>query len=167
MCTGRFHLFTLERNPVKTQYWLMKTEPDVYSISDFQRDKTTIWEGVRNFQARNFMKSMKKGDLVLFYHSNCDDKGVVGIGQVHRESFPDPSGTNPKSEYYDERCQKNPELWMTVELKWSKNFRRLVSLEDIKNTVELSEMRLVKKGNRLSVLPVTEKEFSIIAKKGE
>src|SRR3990167_6710771 len=100
-------------------YWLMKSEPETYSIADLKKDKKTAWEGVRNFQARNFMQAMKKGDLVLFYHSNCDDKGVVGVGSVaSAEAYPDPSAQNSKSPYFDPRCKTKPELWMLVDIAW-------------------------------------------------
>lgn len=148
-------------------YWLMKSEPHVYSISDLKRDKVTAWEGVRNFQARNFMKAMKKGDFVLFYHSSCEDKGVVGIAKVSSEAYPDPSAQNPKSEYFDPRSKSNPEIWMLVDVMWKKTFKKLVSLEDIKSTKSLQGMKLVQRGNRLSVFPVSQEEFETILAMGE
>ena len=149
-----------------TNYWLMKSEPETYSIADLKRDKATAWEGVRNFQARNFMKAMKKGDLVLFYHSNCDDKGVHGVGSVSKEAYPDASAQNSKSPYYDPRAKTNPEIWMHVDLAWKQSFSRFVSLEDIKKHKALQNMRLVQKGNRLSVFPVSKAEFETIVALG-
>lgn len=144
------------------QYWLMKSEPEVFSIQNLQKDKVTAWEGVRNFQARNFMKAMKKGDLILFYHSNCDDKGVVGVGTVSREAYPDASAQNSKSEYFDPRAKSNPEIWMNVDISWKTTFKKTVTLEIIKHEKRLQKMRLVQKGNRLSVFPVSEEEFDCI-----
>jgi predicted RNA-binding protein with PUA-like domain len=149
-----------------TNYWLMKSEPETYSIADLKKDKATAWEGVRNFQARNFMKAMKKGDLVLFYHSNCDDKGVVGVGTVSKEAYPDASAQNSKSQYYDPRAKTNPEIWMNVELAWKQSFSQLVSLDQIKKHKDLQNMRLVQKGNRLSVFPVSKSEFETIVALG-
>lgn len=150
-----------------TQYWLMKSEPHVYSIDDLKRDKKTAWEGVRNFQARNFMKEMKKGDLVLFYHSNCEDKGVAGVGSVSKEAYPDASAQNSKSEYYDPRSKTNPEIWMHVDVAWKQSFKVVVSLDTIKKQKSLQNMRLVQRGNRLSVLPLSKDEFEIIVQLSE
>ncbi len=147
-------------------YWLMKSEPSTYSFTDLKKDKTTLWEGVRNFQARNFIKEMQKDDLVLFYHSNSEDKGVVGVAKVIKEAYPDPSAQNPKSKYYDPRTKDKKDLWVVVDIAWHQDLKKLVSLENIKATESLQEMRLVRKGNRLSVLPVTENEFKIILSMG-
>ena len=147
-------------------YWLVKSEPHVYSLEDLKRDGRTAWEGVRNFQARNFMKEMKKGDLVLFYHSNCEDKGVVGVAKVSAEAYPDTSAQNPKSDYYDPRSKTNPEIWMHVDLAWHKSFRKLVSLETIKAQKSLQKMRLVQRGTRLPVIPVSPAEFETIVSLG-
>ncbi|MBP6218200.1 MAG: EVE domain-containing protein [Oligoflexales bacterium] len=149
-----------------SKYWLVKSEPSTYSFSDLKRDGHTVWEGVRNFQARNFMKEMKLSDLVLFYHSNCDDKGVFGLAKVVREAYPDPSAQNPKSDYYDERSLKNPNFWLVVDLAWAQDFQRSISLAEMKEVVALHDMRLVRKGNRLSVLPVEKAEFDCITKMG-
>jgi predicted RNA-binding protein with PUA-like domain len=151
---------------MEKQYWLMKTEPETFSFAQLKREKTTVWEGVRNFQARNFIRSMKKDDLVLIYHSNCKDKGVVGLGQVTKTAYPDPSAQNPRSLYFDARSATHPDIWSVVDVTWYQDLLRLVSLEEIKNTVELQDMRLVRKGNRLSILPVEEAEFKLIVKKG-
>lgn len=147
-------------------YWLMKSEPSTYSFADLKKDKTTVWEGVRNFQARNFIKEMKKDDLVLFYHSNSDDKGVAGLAKVIKEAYPDPSAQNPKSDYYDPRAKTKKDLWVVVDVAWHQDLKQLVSLESIKANEKLQDMRLVRKGNRLSVLPVTENEFKTIVNMG-
>ncbi len=149
-----------------TQYWLMKSEPDVYSFSQLKKDKTTHWEGVRNFQARNFMKQMHKGDFVLFYHSNCDDKGVAGLARIVNEAAPDPVALDKKSDYFDPKATREKNPWVSVEVAFYRDLKHTVTLEAIKATKNLSAMTLVKKGNRLSVFPVTRDEFECIAEMG-
>lgn len=141
------------------KFWLMKSEPETYSIQDLERDKKTLWEGVRNYQARNFMKDMKKGDQILFYHSNAKDKGVVGVGTITEEAHPDPFARNKKSKYYDPRAEENPSLWVVVEVSWKKTFPNVVTLERMKKEKKLQNMKLVQRGNRLSVFPVEKDEF--------
>ncbi len=132
-------------------FWLMKVEPDVYSIDDFKRDKKTNWEGVRNFKARNYMRDeMQVGDDVLFYASNADPSGVTGLAKVVKAGYP----------------EKNP-MWSQVDIAFVKSFGGTVSLETIRNTKGLEEMGVIKKGNRLSIQRVTKAEFDIIAKLGD
>ena len=150
----------------QAHYWLMKSEPDVFSFTDLKKAKKTSWEGVRNFKARNFIRAMQEGDLVLFYHSNSVDKGVIGLAKIISKTYPDPIALDKKSEYYDPRCTPARNLWSTIDVAWYQDFERLVSLDEIRATPSLENMILVKKGNRLSVFPVTEAEFNIIAKKG-
>jgi predicted RNA-binding protein with PUA-like domain len=144
-------------------YWLMKTEPNTFSIDDLRKVKKEPWDGVRNYQARNFMRDdMKKGDLILFYHSNCDIPGVVGIAEVSKESFPDFTAFDKKSNYYDPKSDEENPRWMMVEVKFKKKLKRIVSLAEMKEAKPLTKMRLVQKGNRLSIMPVEKKEYDFI-----
>ena len=148
------------------QFWLMKTEPDVFSIDDLKKSKTTLWEGVRNYQARNHMMSMKLGDAVLFYHSSTDPSGVAGLAVVSALAVPDPAQFNKKSEYYEPRATKEKPVWYCPEIKFLAAFKNYVSLEQIKKDAALAEMLVIKKGQRLSVQPVSQKEFEHIAELG-
>jgi predicted RNA-binding protein with PUA-like domain len=142
------------------RYWLMKSEPGVYSIDDLKRDKRTEWDGVRNYQARNFMRDqMKKGDGVLFYHSSCDPAGVAGIAEVARESYPDPTQFDRKSKYYDPKSDPGDPRWYLVDIKFSKKLAEVIPLSAIKANPALAEMKLVQRGQRLSVQPVTAAEW--------
>ena len=148
------------------RYWLMKTEPDVYSIDDLAREKVGVWEGVRNYQARNFMREMRRGDRVLFYHSNASPPGVVGIAEVHREAYPDPFQFDPKSKYCDPKsCPEDPR-WSAVDLTLVERFPREVSLAELKEAPALEGMEVIRKGSRLSVQPVSAAHFSAVAKMG-
>ncbi|MCK6598829.1 MAG: EVE domain-containing protein [Bdellovibrionaceae bacterium] len=147
------------------KYWLMKSEPDVFSIDDLKKHKTTLWEGVRNFQARNFMsQSMSLGDLVLFYHSNAEPPGIAGIAKVSKLAQPDPTQFDKKSDYFDKRATLQKPLWFCVEVAFVKKFKTLLPLETLKNTPELQDMLVIKKGQRLSIQPVTEKDYQWILK---
>ena len=149
------------------KYWLMKSEPDVFSIDDLKQKKTTMWDGVRNYQARNFMmKDMEKGDQVLFYHSNTKPPGVAGLATVSKNALPDETAFDKNSEYYDEKSTREKPRWFCVEVKYKKMFNDYVSLEEIKEKKSLSDMKVVQKGMRLSIQPVTKKEFEIICKMG-
>lgn len=139
-------------------YWLMKSEPDVYSIDDLERDGTTMWDGVRNYQARNNMQKMKEGDLVLYYHSRQRPPAVVGIAKVVRESYPDPTQFDPQSPYYDEKSDEDDPRWWLVDVKFVEKFDQPVTLHDIKDEPSLSEMVLVN-NSRLSVQPVRKAEY--------
>ena len=146
------------------KYWLMKTEPDVFSIDHLKKNKTTLWEGVRNYQARNFMMAMEVGDPVLFYHSSCEVPGVSGIAVVSKKAIPDPAQFDKKSEYYDPKATKEKPIWQCVEVKFVTKFNEVVSLEQIKKDKKLETMLVIKKGQRLSVQPATEAEFEHIHK---
>ena len=147
-------------------YWLMKSEEDVYSIRDLERDRRTSWEGVRNFEARNLMRDeMKVGDEVLFYHSNAKPAGVAGLARVAREGYPDPTAFDRKNRYYDPKSKPDEPRWFMVDLEFAEAFPRVVSLEEIKSLPELREMTLVKRA-RLSVQPVTKEEFGIVRRMG-
>jgi predicted RNA-binding protein with PUA-like domain len=144
-------------------YWLMKSEPDVYSIDHLKRDHIAPWTGVRNYQARNFMRDqMKKGDWVLYYHSSTLPPGVAGLARVHRESHPDPTQFDRKSEYFDPKSKKENPTWMMVSVAFVEKFPRLVTLDELKNNKSLAGMRVVQPGSRLSVQPVSHEHFQII-----
>lgn len=143
-----------------TNYWLMKSEPDVYSIDDLRRDGFSPWEGVRNYQARNFMRdNMRVGDYVLFYHSNAKPPGVAGVGRVSRESYPDFTATDPDSNYFDPKTDPENPRWMMVDVAFVAKFDELLPLQQLKDDPELSEMLVVQRGQRLSVQPVVQADF--------
>jgi len=147
-------------------YWLMKSEPDVFSIDDLKKKKQSGWDGVRNYQARNYMRDdMKNGDIVLFYHSSCEVPGVAGLAKVCKESHPDPSQFDPKSEYFDPKATKENPRWFMVTVEFVEKFEHVVTLAEIKAAKGLEKMPLVQKGSRLSINPVTPEEFKIITKK--
>lgn len=142
----------------------MKSEPDVFSIDDLKKKKKSGWDGVRNYQARNYMRdNMKIGDEVLFYHSSCEIPGIAGLAKVSKTSHPDPSQFDPKSEYYDEKATKENPRWFMVEVEFVEKFDQVVTLSTLKDTKGLESMPVVQKGSRLSINPVTEKEFKIIS----
>lgn len=143
----------------------MKSEPITFSISHLKKLKRSGWEGVRNYQARNFMRDeMKKDDLVFFYHSNCDIPAIVGLMRVYKESHPDPTQFEKESEYYDPLATKENPRWFMVGLEFVVEFKEAISLQQIKNQIDLQNLQLVKKGSRLSVHPVPDKEAKIILK---
>jgi predicted RNA-binding protein with PUA-like domain len=145
------------------KYWLMKSEPDVFSIDQLKSKKKSGWDGVRNYQARNYMRDdMKCGDIVLFYHSSCEVPGVAGLAKVSKESHPDPSQFDSKSEYYDPKSTKENPRWFMVEVEFVEKFNEIVTLKMLKDKKELSNMPVVQKGSRLSINPVTEVEFKTI-----
>ncbi len=146
-------------------YWLMKSEPHVYSIDDLKRDKTTYWEGVRNYQARNHMMAMKKGDEVLYYHSQQTPPGVVGVARVIEEAYPDFTQFDEKDKYYDPKSSAEKPRWWMVDIEFVKKLESEVSLLGIKAVKALSDMVLVN-NSRLSVQPVGKKEFDMILKMG-
>lgn len=149
------------------RYWLMKTEPTTYSIDDLQKEGKSVWEGVRNYQARNFMRDqMKVGDLALFYHSNATPPGVVGVCTITKENFPDITALDAKSPYFDPKASEDNPIWMTVEVKFVEKFPKMVTLEEIRKTVGLEDMLLLKKFMRLSVMPIEKQHFNIIRKLG-
>ena len=148
-------------------YWLMKSEPDEFSIDDLARapKQTTTWFGVRNYQARNFMRDhMKVGDGVLFYHSSCPEPGIAGIAKVASKAYPDASQFDRKSDYYDAKSKRDQPRWMNVDVKLVAK-TRLMPLAEMKNHEELSGMRTLRPGNRLSITPVTEAEWRFILAK--
>lgn len=145
------------------KYWLMKSEPSSYSIDDLKREKATGWDGVRNYQARNFMRDeMEVGDYLLFYHSNAKPSGVAGLGRISQTGIPDRTALNPKSQYYDPRATKEDPRWIMVEVAFIEKFPHYVSLEELKKVKSLEGMKLLEKGNRLSVMPVSKTHFKQI-----
>jgi predicted RNA-binding protein with PUA-like domain len=147
----------------KMQYWLMKSEPECYSIDDLKKDKITPWDGVRNYQARNMLRDqVKKGDQVLFYHSNCQPPGIVGTAEVVKESYPDHTAFDPNDKHYDPKSHADNPRWFMVDVKFKQKFPRIISLDELRQVPELNDMLILRKGNRLSVTPVTVKEWQVI-----
>jgi len=147
------------------KYWLVKSEPDIFSIDDLKEVNQEPWDGVRNYQARNFMRDeMKIGDLVLFYHSNAKPPGIAGLATVSKEAYPDHTSWDKKSKYYDPKSTPDNPRWFMVEVKFKKKFKRLIPLDELKSSPKLQEMKLVKKGARLSVMPVEKSEYEHILK---
>ncbi|MET0332077.1 MAG: EVE domain-containing protein [Dyella sp.] len=145
------------------QYWLMKSEPDAFSIDQLKQRGSEPWDGVRNYQARNFMRDgMRVGDKIFFYHSNCALPGIVGVAEVGTDAYPDPSQFDPKSKYFDPGSSRDNPRWMLVEVKFVKKLKRTISLDELKTHTALAEMPLVRKGNRLSVMPVGAAEWKYI-----
>jgi predicted RNA-binding protein with PUA-like domain len=145
--------------------WLMKSEPDVFSISDLEKAGTTGWEGVRNYQARNFMRDeMNEGELVLFYHSNAEPSGVAGVAKIHGSPIPDPTQFDKKSDYYDATSPKDEPRWMMAQVRFVERFAKVVPLEVLKADKTLEGMPLLAKGQRLSVQPVTPAHFARVLK---
>ncbi len=146
-------------------YWLMKSEPDVFGIEHLKQmpNKTDHWDGVRNYQARNMMRDeMKKGDLVFFYHSNCKEPGIVGIMKVVKEGYPDHTAFDPEEKYYDPGSDPDNPRWYMVDVKYQRMLKRLISLQELKAYPELADCPLVRKGNRLSIMPLTRQQWDFI-----
>jgi predicted RNA-binding protein with PUA-like domain len=144
-------------------HWLMKSEPDTFSIDDLKRKKREAWDGVRNYQARNFMRDeMRVGDEVFFYHSNCAEPGIAGLAKVASDAYPDPSQFDPKSNYFDPGSSRDNPRWMLVDVTFVKKLKRVITLDELKNHKALADMRLLRKGNRLSVMPVEAAEWKYI-----
>lgn len=147
-------------------YWLVKSEADCYSIEDFKRDKKTAWTGIRNYQARNFIRDgMKKGDMAFFYHSQAEPSGIYGLARVASAPYPDPTAFDKRDEHYDPKSKKENPVWMCVDLEYVKAFKEPLSIADIKRDPKLEGIRVAQKGDRLSVSPVSEKHFKYILNK--
>lgn len=145
------------------QYWLMKSEPSEYSIDDLKRDKKAPWFGVRNYQARNYMRdAMRVGDEVLFYHSSCPEPGVVGLARVASTPYPDPTQFDQKSPYYDSKATQNNPRWILVDVKFVQRFERVVPLPILRETKSLKNLIILRPGNRLSITPVTHADYETI-----
>ena len=146
-------------------FWLMKSEPNAFSIDDLAHcpAQTEPWDGVRNYQARNFMRDqMKVGDQVFFYHSNCDVPGIVGVMEVASKSYPDPTAFDPHSKYFDPKSDPADPRWYLVDVKYRRHTRRVITLSELKEHEPLEGMQLLRKGNRLSILPVTREQWDYI-----
>lgn len=148
------------------KYWLMKSEPDCYSIDDLERDKVEMWDGTRNYQVRNMMRDdMKVGDLALFYHSNAgDETGVVGVMEIAKEAYSDPTQFDPKSDHPDPKSDPENPTWLCVDVKFKRKFPRVIALTELKNDPFFTDMPVVQRGNRLSVMPVSKKHFDKITR---
>lgn len=144
-------------------YWLMKSEPDAYSIDDLARDGREMWDGIRNYQARNLMRDeMAVGDDVLFYHSSCKEPGVVGLARVASEPYADPTQFDKNSKYYDSKSTRDDPRWMLVDIEFVRKLERLVPLTELKRNDALDGMLLLRRGNRLSIMPVDEAHWRTI-----
>jgi len=149
------------------KYWLMKSEPDVFGIDHLAKmpKKTEHWDGIRNYQVRNMMRDeMKKGDLVFFYHSNCKEPGIVGIARIVKEAYPDFTAFDPKEKYYDPKSKPKNPRWLMVDVQLVRKFKRTISLQELKSYKTLSEMIILRRGNRLSITPVSKKHWDFILK---
>lgn len=144
-------------------YWLMKSEPDAYSIDDLERDGTEPWDGIRNYQARNMIRDdMKMGDGVLFYHSSCKVPAVVGLAKIASAAYPDPTQFDPKAKYYDPKSPEENPRWMLVDVAFERKLKRPVPLSELKEHPGLADFRLNMRGNRLSIFPVSKKHWNIV-----
>jgi len=158
VCNGR-----LGGPGVPMNYWLMKSEPDAFSLDDLEAVESEPWDGVRNYQARNMMRDqMQVGDQVFFYHSNCKVPGIVGIAEVVHEGYPDHTAFDPEAKYFDPKSDPDKPRWYMVDLKFVRRLERTITLQELKEHPELADMPLVRKGNRLSVMPVTASDWAFI-----
>ncbi len=148
-------------------YWLLKSEPNTFSIDDLAKSprQTTCWEGVRNYQARNFLRAMKREDHAFFYHSNAEPPGIVGIVKIVKEAYPDHYALDPKSHYYDSKSTKESSRWFMVDIKLVEKITADLSLSELRKMPGLERMELLRKGSRLSVQPVRAQEWNIILKR--
>jgi predicted RNA-binding protein with PUA-like domain len=146
------------------RFWLMKSEPNVFSIDDLisRPNQTEPWEGVRNYQARNFMREMECDDLAFFYHSNCKEAGIVGVMKIVKSAYVDDSAFDEKSPYFDSKSSLEKPRWWRVDVQFVEKFERTITLHELKTKAELADFQLVQRGNRLSILPVTETQWEFI-----
>ena len=147
------------------KYWLMKNEPDDYSIEDLKRDKTEPWDGIRNYQVRNMIRDdMSVGDLAFFYHSNCEIPGIYGLMTIASDAYPDHTAFDKKAKYYDARSKKDKPTWLMVDVRYKRKLKKIITLKDLKSYKQLSNMRVVQRGNRLSITEVNKKDWEFILK---
>ncbi|OAI15125.1 EVE domain-containing protein [Methylomonas koyamae] len=147
------------------RYWLMKSEPETFGIDDLcaRPQQTEHWDGVRNYQARNMMRDeMQIGDQIFFYHSNCDEPGIVGIAEVARESYPDFTAFDPDDKHFDPKSNPDKPTWFMVDVKFVRKLARTISLRELKTKSELGELALLRRGNRLSIMPVSAEQWAFI-----
>ena len=140
--------------PKEINYWLMKSEPDAYSIKDLRNEKETLWDGIRNYQARNFMRSMKVGDQAFFYHSNTKPPGIVGLMEIIQTNLIDPYQFDESSKYFDKKSTKDKPRWDCVKTKYICEFGNMITLKELSETYTSEDLTLVRKGNRLSIMPI-------------
>ncbi len=146
-------------------YWLFKTEPTSYSIDDLQKEKKTLWTGIRNYQVRNMLRDdIKKGDKVFIYHSSSDDIGIVGLAEILGRGIVDPSAFDKNDHHYDGKSTKQNPTWYCVEIAFKQKFKQILPMSQIKANYDLLEMKLLQKGSRLSITPVTKREYETIIK---
>ncbi|MCY1284297.1 EVE domain protein [compost metagenome] len=143
-------------------YWLMKSEPDELSILDLQRLGRARWDGVRNYQARNFLRSMQVGDQFFFYHSSCPQPGIAGIGRIASATYPDPTALDPQSHYFDAKASADKNPWSALDVEFDEAFAALIALPRLRDEPALSELALVQRGSRLSVMPVKPAQWAAI-----
>ena len=144
-------------------YWLMKSEPDVYSIDDLQRDRREKWDCIRNYQARNMMRDeMKAGDQAFFYHSACEEPGIVGIVKIASKAYPDPTAFDPEDRHFDPKSDPGNPRWYLVDVKYVRKLKRTISLAELKTHESLDGMVLLRRGNRLSIMPVSKSEWDYV-----
>jgi len=145
------------------KYWLMKNEPDDYSIDDLKNDKTEPWDGIRNYQVRNMIRDdMRIGDIAFYYHSNCDIPGIYGLMTINSKAYPDHTAFDKKAKYYDIKSDKKKPTWLMVDVKYKRKLKNPITLRELKNDKKLSNMRVVQKGNRLSITEVEKKDWEYI-----
>jgi len=153
--------------PKEINYWLMKSEPDAYSITDLKNEKETLWDGIRNYQARNFMRSMKMGDKAFFYHSNTKPPGIVGLMEIIETNLIDPYQFDENSKYYDKKSNKDNPRWDCVKTKYICQFKNMITLKELSEDYTSEDLTLVRKGNRLSIMPIKKNIFIDILNKAE
>ena len=146
-------------------YWLMKSEPDAYSIETLEKETETIWDGIRNYQARNFMRKMEIGDQAFFYHSNCKPPGIVGLMEIVGKNIIDPTQFDENSKYYDSKSDRSNPRWDCVKVKFLFKSTKIISLQELKSLFNEEELLVVKKGNRLSIIPVLKKSANLLISK--
>lgn len=152
--------------PIPQQFWIMKNEVTSYAIDDLVRDRQTCWEGVRNYQARNFMRAMRVGDCAFFYHSNADPSGVAGLMRICRLAYPDPTQFDAHGKYHEPRATPDAPVWDRVDVELIEKSPRFVPISALREEPELQELWILRKGSRLSITPVTAEEFAMIARMG-
>jgi predicted RNA-binding protein with PUA-like domain len=147
----------------RMQYWIMKSEPDTYSIDDLKSFNIDHWDGIRNYQVRNFFRdTMQVGDQAFFYHSNCKEPGIVGLMEIASEAYPDHTAFIKGEKYFDAKSDPDQPRWLMVDVKYQRHLKRKITLGDLRNQKSLESMRLLQRGNRLSVIPLEKKEWNYI-----
>ena len=145
------------------QYWLMKSEPETYNIDDLKEFKTDHWDGIRNYQVRNFFRDqMKVGDKAFFYHSNCKEPGIVGLMEIASKAYPDHTAFDSKEKYFDAKSDPDNPRWLMLDVKYIRHTKRNITLSELREHESIKDMRLLQKGNRLSVIPMTKNEWNYI-----